>query len=99
KDRLDSYLLPKALHSMIDRAAIADALFEEKERAQVTLNSIGDAVISSDRAGNVTYLNTIAEEMTGWSRQEAHGRPVETVFRIIDSNTRATAPNPMALAM
>ena len=99
KDRLDSYLLPKALHSMIDRAAIADALFEEKERAQVTLNSIGDAVISSDSAGNVTYLNTIAEEMTGWSRQEAHGRPVETVFRIIDSNTRATAPNPMALAM
>ena len=68
KHRLDAYLLPKALHSMIDRAAIAEALFEEKERAQVTLNSIGDAVMSSDIAGNVTYLNAVAEAMTGWSR-------------------------------
>ena len=48
KGRLDNYLLPKALGSMIDRAAHAEALFEEKERAQVTLNSIGDAVMSCD---------------------------------------------------
>jgi PAS domain S-box-containing protein len=99
KHRLDSYLLPKALHSMIDRAVIAEALFAEKERAQVTLNSIADAVISSDIAGNVTYLNTIAEEMTGWSREEALGHPVETVLRVIDSDTRAAAPNPMTLAI
>ena len=51
KARLDSYLLPKALGSMVERAANAEALFDEKERAQVTLNSIGDAVMSSDIGG------------------------------------------------
>jgi len=64
----------------------------------VTLNSIGDAVMSSDLGGNVTYLNAVAEGMTGWSLQEALGHPVEEVFRIIDSNSRAAVPNPMSLA-
>ena len=85
KARLDSYLLPKALGSMIERAANAEALFEEKERAQVTLDSIGDAVISTDVRGQVTYLNVVAESMTGWSRAEAVGRPLEEVFRIVDA--------------
>src|SRR6202040_3989719 len=53
KDRLDAYLLPKAVRSMIERAANTEALFEEKERAQVTLNSIGDAVVSTDAFGKV----------------------------------------------
>ena len=98
KDCLDGCALPKAVHNMIDRAAVAEALFVEKERAQVTLNSIGDAVMSSDLAGNVTYLNTVAEYMTGWQREEAVGHPVEEVFRIIDAVTRKPAPNPLALA-
>ena len=54
KARLDAYLLPKAVVSMIERAANAEALFDEKERAQVTLNSIGDAVISANVSGEVT---------------------------------------------
>src|SRR5688572_3180 len=99
KDRLDDYLLPKALRSMIERAANAEALFDEKERAEVTLNSIGDAVMSSDVAGNVTYLNTVAESMTGWSCAEAAGQPVEVVFRIVDADSRIPAPNPMTSAM
>lgn len=99
KGRLDSYLLPKALRSMIERAANAEALFEEKERAQVTLNSIGDAVISSDVSGHVTYLNVAAESLTGWSREDAAGHPIEDVFRIIDATTRETARNPLALAV
>ena len=99
KDRLDAYLLPKAVRSMIERAANMEALFEEKERAQVTLNSIGDAVISTDLAGNVTYLNVVAESLTGWSRQEAIGHPFDDVFRIIDSVTRDAARNPMAFAI
>jgi diguanylate cyclase (GGDEF)-like protein/PAS domain S-box-containing protein len=99
KTRVDSYLLPKALNSMLERAAIAEALFNEKERAQVTLNSIGDAVMSSDVRGNVTYLNVAAESMTGWSRTEAEGHPLEEVFRIIDATTRKAAENPMALAI
>jgi diguanylate cyclase (GGDEF)-like protein/PAS domain S-box-containing protein len=99
KDRLDAYLLPKAVRSMIERAANTEAMFEEKERAQVTLNSIGDAVMSTDVAGNVTYLNIVAEGLTGWSRQEAAGHPFREVFRIIDSTTREEAPNPIEFAV
>ena len=99
KDRLDAYLLPKAVRSMIERAVNTEALFEEKERAQVTLDSIGDAVISTDFAGHVTYLNVVAESLTGWSRQDAAGHLLEHVFRIIDSVTRQPARNPMALAV
>jgi diguanylate cyclase (GGDEF)-like protein/PAS domain S-box-containing protein len=99
KGRFDSYTLPKALRSMVERAAIADALFDEKERAQVTLNSIGDAVMSSDIGGQVTYLNPVAERMTGWSLEEAVGHPLEEVFRIIDGTTREAVQNPMALAI
>jgi diguanylate cyclase (GGDEF)-like protein/PAS domain S-box-containing protein len=101
--RIDSYLLPKTLRSMVARAAnseaLIEALFEEKERAQVTLNSIGDAVMSTDIHGDVTYLNVVAEDLTGWSRAEAAGQPVDEVFRIIDSLTRERVVNPMTLAM
>ena len=53
---------------MIERAAYSEALFEEQERAQITLNSIGDAVVSTDVSGRITYLNPSAEDLTGWSR-------------------------------
>ena len=99
KTRVDSYLLHKALGSMIERSAIAEALFEERERAQVTLKSIGDAVVSIDARGHVTYLNIVAETMTGWSRDEAAGHSVEEVLRIVDVTTREIVPNPMALAI
>ena len=99
KARLDGYLLPKALRSMVERAAIAEVLYQEQERAQVTLNSIGDAVISTDVRGYVTYLNVVAERMTGWSREEAAGRPLEEVFRIVDAATRKSMQDPMALAI
>src|ERR1700676_2370179 len=99
KARLDSYLLPKALDSMIERAAISEALFDQNQRALVTLNSIGDAVMSTDVACRVTYLNVIAEGLTGWSQQQAVGQPLEDVFRIVDAGTRETAQNPMALAI
>jgi diguanylate cyclase (GGDEF)-like protein/PAS domain S-box-containing protein len=99
KARPDAYLLAKAVRSMIERAAIVETMFEEKERAQVTLNSIGDAVMSTDVSGQITYLNVIAERLTGWRQDEALGHPLEEVFRIIDGKTRATAPNPMASAI
>lgn len=75
------------------------ALFEEKERAQVTLNSIGDAVLSTDLDGNLTYLNLVAESMTGWSRQEASGRPLAEVFNIVDGETRQAVENPAQRAI
>jgi len=99
KDHLDAYWLPRILRSVIERKAGEEALFIEKERAQVTLNSIGDAVLSTDIAGNVTYLNLVAEDMTGWSCQEAVGRPLAEVFQIIDGATREVAPNAMAQAV
>jgi len=99
QERLDGYSLSKALNNMLERSAYAEALFLERERAQVTLNSIGDAVISTDIAGNVAYLNAVAESMTGWSQQEAFGRPLREVLRIIDGDTREPALNPLAMAM
>ncbi len=99
KARLDAYFLPKAVESMIERAANAETMFEEKERAEVTLNSIGDAVMSTDLSGKVNYLNVIAEGLTGWSKEEAIGHPVEEVFRIVDGTTRERAQNPMSLAI
>lgn len=99
KAHLNAYTLPKALASMLERAAISEALFDEKERAKVTLDSIGDAVISVDTECRVTYLNPVAERMTGWSQQEAAGLPVEDVFRVVDADTRAAAANPMQRAI
>jgi len=99
KDRLDNYWLPKALRNMVERAANGEALYEEKERAEVTLNSIGDAVMSTDEWGNVTYLNAVAEQLTGWSRAEAAGHAVREVFHIVDAVTREAVADPMALAL
>ena len=72
----------------------AAALFEEKERAQVTLNSIGDAVVSTDFRGRVKYLNKIAERMTGWSQSDAAGRLLDEIFFLVDSHTRDPVPCP-----
>jgi PAS domain-containing protein len=83
KEHLNNYLLPKTLTGVIERASITEALFDEKERAQVTLNSIGDAVISTDVEGRVSYMNSVAERLTGWPLKEALGRPLEEVFKII----------------
>ena len=98
KEHVNSYLLPKTPAAVIERAAITEALFAEKERAQVTLNSIGDAVISTDVEGRITYLNRVAERLTGWPLNEAMRRPVGEVFKIIDSGTRNTIPSPTVMA-
>jgi diguanylate cyclase (GGDEF)-like protein/PAS domain S-box-containing protein len=60
-----------------------DTLFIERERAQVTLDSIGDAVVSTDFRGHVTYVNRAAEHLTGFSQQEAFGRPIGEIFRLL----------------
>jgi diguanylate cyclase (GGDEF)-like protein/PAS domain S-box-containing protein len=99
RDRLDSYTLPRALKRIIERQTAEEALFFEQQRADVTLNSIGDAVLSTDIPGNVTYLNPVAERMTGWTRKEALGRPLAEVFQIIDATTREPARNPMDQAI
>ncbi len=100
RSHLDSYSLPRALRNAIDRKAAEDVLFLERERAQVTLDSIGDAVLSTDIAGNVAYLNSVAERMTGWPSEEARGRPLGEVLRIVDAATGLPAARgPMGLAV
>jgi diguanylate cyclase (GGDEF)-like protein/PAS domain S-box-containing protein len=79
--------------------ANANALFEEKERAQVTLNSIGDAVISTDFRGQVSYLNVVAEKMTGWIQSEASGVAVDEIFRLVDAATGAMIACPTTRAI
>jgi PAS domain S-box-containing protein len=81
-------LVPQALRNTIERKLVEDALFVEKERAAVTLDSIGDAVISTGCSGGITYINVAAERMTGWTRQQATGRPVADVLHLIDRVTR-----------
>jgi diguanylate cyclase (GGDEF)-like protein/PAS domain S-box-containing protein len=95
RDRLDSYTLPRALARVIERQTAEEALYFEQQRADITLNSIGDAVISSDLTSRVRYLNPVAERMTGWPRQIASGRPLAEVLRIIDATTREATRNPM----
>jgi len=99
KQRLDGYSLCKALQSMVDRAANAEALFAHRELAEITLNSIGDAVISVNVAGDVTYLNAVAASLTGWKADEAVLRPLGEVLHIVNSGTRAPVPSPLLLAM
>ncbi|MES2663667.1 MAG: EAL domain-containing protein [Pseudomonadota bacterium] len=92
-------LVPQALRSVIQRKAIEENYYKEKARAEIVLNSISDAVLCTDLLGNVDYLNTAAEQMTGWSRQEAQGRPIEEVFRLINGITRQPACNPVKLVL
>jgi diguanylate cyclase (GGDEF)-like protein/PAS domain S-box-containing protein len=72
---------------------------QDRSAAGITLDSIGDGVLSTDLSGHVTYVNPVAERMTGWHRAEAQGRPFTEVFRLIDAATRASARNPMAQAV
>ncbi len=81
------------------RSRIEQALFTEKERALITLRSIGDAVITTDTMGYVEFLNPVAEELTGWKTEEAHGKPLTEVFHIINENTRAEVENPVEKAL
>src|SRR6266852_1384018 len=98
-DHLDSYSLPRALRNGIERKSVEDALYAEKERAVVTLNSIGDAVLCTDTVGTITYLTKVAEAMTGWPRDEAIGKPHAEVFRIIDGATHEPAQDLLEMAV
>jgi diguanylate cyclase (GGDEF)-like protein/PAS domain S-box-containing protein len=76
-----------------------EALHQEKERAQVTLRSIGDGVITTDLNGNIEYMNTVAEHATGWKLEDARGIPMPEVLNIVDEKTLATPPNPAILCL
>jgi diguanylate cyclase (GGDEF)-like protein/PAS domain S-box-containing protein len=97
-DQVETRGLPRALRYAIERKTMEEALFVEKERAEVTLNSIGDAVACTDMAGNLTLLNAVGEKLTGWSWAEAAGRPAAEILRIKNSENLETIPDPMEIA-
>jgi len=74
-----------------------EQLRAENERARITLSSIGDAVITTDLEGNVSFMNPVAETLTGWTLAESQGMPVEAVVMVMDEATRKPAPHPVTL--
>jgi len=79
--------------------SVTAELAEQHELLRVTLQSIGDAVITTDASASVTWLNPVAERMTGWLNAEAKGRPVGQVFHIVHEETRAPAENPVVTCL
>ena len=85
----------RLIGSMVETKQAEEELKKSEETLRTTLHSIGDAVISSDMDGLVAAMNPVADSLTGWSRKEAIGRPMETVFRIINEQTRQPVESPV----
>jgi PAS domain S-box-containing protein len=85
----------KVTRDLTARKQAEEKLRQSEESLSTTLYGIGDAVLAADEKGRVTRINPVAERLTGWSEKEAVGRPLDEVFRIINEETRATAPNPV----
>ncbi|MFZ6814792.1 EAL domain-containing protein [Undibacterium sp. Rencai35W] len=99
KGHFASYLVPQSLRNVIQRKAVEESFYIDKARAEITLNSISDAVIGTDMANNVDYLNLAAERMTQWSREEARGRPISEVMPLINGETRKSEANPVTVVL
>ena len=82
-----------------ERKLYEDALFREKESAQITLQSIGDGVVTTDANCNVEYVNPVAEELTGWKVDDASGRSIDDIFRGFHEETCEPLENPLAVAI
>jgi diguanylate cyclase (GGDEF)-like protein/PAS domain S-box-containing protein len=92
-DRISHY--EGTIADITERKRAEQAVFAEKERAQVTLQSIGDAVISTDADGRIEYINPVAESLTAWTLEEARGRPIGDVLRLVNEITREPIENPL----
>jgi len=82
-----------------ERKLYEEALFREKESAQITLQSIGDGVITTDSRSHVEYVNPVAEELTGWKVDDASGRPIDEIFRGFHEETCEPLENPLAVSI
>ncbi|MER3496259.1 MAG: hypothetical protein C4320_05335 [Armatimonadota bacterium] len=89
-------LVYASARDVTEQQEFEDALLQSKESLSVLLQSIGDSVIATDNDGNVTLMNRVAEELTGWSLAEARGLPIRTVLRIINGQSGVTATVPVA---
>lgn len=92
-------LIPRSLDNIIQRRKAEERLFIEKSRAQITLNSISDAVISTDIEGHVDYMNSAAESLMGWTQAEAIGRPIGDVMRLRNERSATPDRNPIDLVL
>jgi PAS domain S-box-containing protein len=81
---------------VLQRRRAEDQTHEQRERLLVTLASIGDAVLTTDTGGRITFLNPVAESLTGWTLEEAIGQPMAVVFDIINEGTRQRVENPVS---
>lgn len=82
-----------------ERKLFEDALFKEKESAQITLQSIGDGVITTDSKCHIEYLNPVAEQLTGWRLEHAQGRVIDEIFRSFHEETCEPLENPLAVSI
>ena len=80
---------------VMQRRLAEEALAGERERLAVTLRSIGDGVIATDTEGKIVLVNKVAEQLTGWSQEEAVGKPLRDVFHIVNERTRKECENPV----
>lgn len=92
-------LLTLLRHQQARERQLADAIFDEKERARVTLRSIGDAVITTDVHERVDFLNPVAERLTQWTMADASGRPLAEVCSLLDESTMQAVPTRVAQAL
>jgi PAS domain S-box-containing protein len=89
----------KIARDITQQKRATEALNEQREWLQTTLESIGDAVLATEIQGTIVFMNSVAERLTGWSRADAVGRPCGEVFRIVNEMTREPAANPVHRAM
>ena len=82
-----------------ERRLYEEALFREKESAQITLQSIGDGVVTTNAASVIDYINPVAEDLTGWRLEDAMGKPVEEIFRAFHEETCEPLENPLTVAI
>lgn len=88
KSEVTASLLERSIRYALERRKMEDLIYQEKEWAEVTLESIGDSVITTDTNGTILHLNRVAQKLTGWSSQEAYGVHFEKVVNLIEESTR-----------
>ncbi|MES2236396.1 MAG: EAL domain-containing protein, partial [Pseudomonadota bacterium] len=88
-------LIHAQIRDLTEQNRLRAALYAEKERAEITLASIGDAVITTDAEGCITFINHVASQLTGWPASEAVGQPMADVFHIVNETTRARVVSPV----
>ena len=93
QDRISGY--EGTISDITERKKAETAVFQAKERAQVTLQSIGDAVITTDSEGRIDYMNPVAESLTGWENREAQSQLIEDVFTVVDEATHEANESPV----